>query len=182
MDNKTIQNILNKYGFQAGPADGIIGGNTKAAVARFQTAYNVRHLTIDAQPGPDTQAALADLDASGGQFSAHFNYNEVKCKHCGLAFMNRNLFVRMERLREITGKPVKVVSAYRCQAHNARVKGAPNSQHIFGTAFDVVKGAYNMTNVRQAGFTGVGLDASGRIDHLDIRPGLMVTFPDPGSG
>ena len=33
---KTVQEILNQNGYEAGTADGVMGGKTKAAVAQFQ--------------------------------------------------------------------------------------------------------------------------------------------------
>lgn len=47
----------------------------------------------------------------------------------------------LDPLREEFGKPIKVNSGYRSPALNKVVKGAANSQHIFGYAADITAGS-----------------------------------------
>lgn len=49
----------------------------------------------------------------------------------------RELEEVFERVRAIWGKPITVGSVYRTPAHNRRVGGAPNSQHVEGRAIDL---------------------------------------------
>jgi peptidoglycan hydrolase-like protein with peptidoglycan-binding domain len=51
-----VQSSLATHGFSPGPADGIFGGKTLAAVLAFQEA---RGLLVDGKVGPATKAALA---------------------------------------------------------------------------------------------------------------------------
>jgi uncharacterized protein YcbK (DUF882 family) len=63
-------------------------------------------------------------------------------------------------MREIVGKPMVILSAYRSPLHNARVGGAPLSQHRNGTAFDIALKGHDrhalLRAARAAGFTGFG--------------------------
>jgi hypothetical protein len=42
----------------------------------------------------------------------------------------------LEKVRALTGKPLKVVSGYRCKRLNAAVGGQPHSYHLDGLAAD----------------------------------------------
>jgi uncharacterized protein YcbK (DUF882 family) len=47
----------------------------------------------------------------------------------------------LQVLRDAIGKTISITSGYRSPEHNAKVKGAKNSQHTKGTAADIkVKG------------------------------------------
>jgi len=50
-----IQARLNNLGHKAGPVDGVLGPETRAAVRSFQEKY---HLAVDGDPGPITQSKL----------------------------------------------------------------------------------------------------------------------------
>jgi zinc D-Ala-D-Ala carboxypeptidase len=68
---------------------------------------------------------------------AHFTKEEVTCK-CGCGMLpTANFMKKLERLRDVYGKPMTVTSAARCVAHNAKVGGAPSSKHVEGIAIDV---------------------------------------------
>jgi uncharacterized protein YcbK (DUF882 family) len=76
--------------------------------------------------------------------SQHLSWKELACKdgtpypddfvrdgRCG------KLAIMFENIRSLYGKPIIVLSAYRTKAHNKRVNGAPNSQHLHGRALDL---------------------------------------------
>ena len=44
---------------------------------------------------------------------------------------------RLDKIREIYGKPIIISSGYRCKQLNDLVGGAPNSQHLSGFAVDI---------------------------------------------
>ena len=56
-----VQARLNNLGYPAGPVDGILGPVTRAAVRAFQDKYQ---LTVDGDPGPNTQAKLEEVHGS----------------------------------------------------------------------------------------------------------------------
>ena len=68
-DVKNIQKLLAVAGYDPGPADGVYGPMTQAAVAEFQADYG--GLTVDGKVGPSTRDALAaflglgDFEACG---------------------------------------------------------------------------------------------------------------------
>ncbi len=44
----------------------------------------------------------------------------------------------LQPLRDALGYPISVTSGYRCLRLNTEIKGAKNSQHIFGQAADII--------------------------------------------
>ena len=54
-DVKELQNLLNKYGFDCGTADGVFGSKTDKAVVNFQSAVGI---ISDGVVGSDTLKAL----------------------------------------------------------------------------------------------------------------------------
>jgi hypothetical protein len=82
------------------------------------------------------------------QLSEHLSTDEYKCHHCGklppimydegyLLTCYDYLFETFEMLRSAVGRPLGIMSGYRCPEHNAAVGGAPLSGHVFGTALDI---------------------------------------------
>ncbi|MGH9042664.1 MAG: D-Ala-D-Ala carboxypeptidase family metallohydrolase [Acidimicrobiia bacterium] len=159
--------LLNTNGFPCGPVDGVAGPKTKAATARFQTAYNGPRgwLAIDGIIGPKTAPCLEELP----RLSGHFVVRELSCRHCGQAYVHRQLLVGLEVLRSALGRPLVVRSAYRCPDHNRAVGGAKASMHLHGMAADVAHPCTvaDARAVRQ--FSGIGDDGHGLVAHLDRR-------------
>lgn len=91
----------------------------------------------------------------------NFTRDEVACKCCGGLVEEPAALERLDQLRvELPG--VRINCGYRCPVHNARVGGAPLSQHKLGSAFDIsTRGRYSREDVVKAaksvGFTGFGL-------------------------
>jgi len=83
------------------------------------------------------------------QITEHFKATEFacKCKERGLAtdstwcggqeWVDRNLVLLLETLRQRLQKPIYVVSGCRCPRYNPHVGGAPASQHMRGKAADI---------------------------------------------
>ncbi len=77
----------------------------------------------------------------------HFNLQEFHSKD-GTTYPEKwinsrllKLCNQLEVVREVVKAPLIILSGYRSLKHNARVGGAKNSQHVQGTAVDVmVKG------------------------------------------
>ena len=89
----------------------------------------------------------------------HFSASEMACRHCGQGYYWPAFMRRLERARIVSGKPFHILSAHRCALHNARIGGAPLSQHL-RLAADIA--VYNHDRFaleaacRAAGFTGFG--------------------------
>lgn len=103
--------------------------------------------------------------------AVHFRESEFACKDgCGLLVVKPLLLLRLEELRAVIGKPITIVSGFRCCPHNTRVGGASRSRHTVGEAADIP--AQLGVTQRQAvrcGFTGIGL-RRGVVVHVDVRP------------
>lgn len=106
-----------------------------------------------------------------GDLSPHFSRSEFKCKHCGrLVGPALQLVDLLERIRAITGRPLVVVSGYRCAEHNAAVGGASGSQHVRGTAADIGPFRATLKQAQALGARGVGTKGRWAV-HVDVRSG-----------
>jgi len=103
-----------------------------------------------------------------------FKVKEFACKDGSDAvFIAYQLLVILQKVRDHFGKPVVINSAYRTPSHNKKVGGATTSQHLYGTAADiVVKGVdpdevadYVETLMPRKG--GIGRYAT--FTHVDVR-------------
>lgn len=78
-----------------------------------------------------------------GDLSKHFSKHEFACK-CGCGFglkdgdVNPDLINRLEEIRTYFGKPISILSGCRCKKHNTKIGGAEHSQHLLGTAADII--------------------------------------------
>jgi hypothetical protein len=151
------------------------------AVRGFQTGWNLGPaLAVDSSFGPNTSAALAVSFARHrqglGTMSANFSYVEFRCNdgrkfpECARIWMLRDHIRRLEAYRVKLGAPVRIVSGCRCKRHNAEVGGASSSQHLFGSASDVLALATLEERKRFALFAGLGFQQStGKVVHVDSR-------------
>ena len=101
---------------------------------------------------------------------------EFACKcGCGRNMISRLLVDQLQKLRDEIGRPITVISGYRCRLHNTLVGGGQLSQHVLGNAADIrVKGMtprqlYEVARKYPA-FTGIGVNDRGNTLHLDVRP------------
>lgn len=114
-----------------------------------------------------------------GDLTPHFSKWEFRCHHCGaLEGPTLELLTMLELMRLGVGKPLVIVSGYRCPEHNRAVGGKSYSQHLRGNAADV-EGSYgNVASWRRAGARLIGL-RGGRVIHVDMTPGKRgETFID----
>lgn len=106
-----------------------------------------------------------------GDLSPHFSRSEFRCRHCSaLVGPAAALISTLERIRSRTGKPLVIVSGYRCPTHNKRVGGAVTSQHLTGLAADIPFGRATYDQAVAAGARGVGMRGGWAV-HVDVRPG-----------
>lgn len=107
--------------------------------------------------------------------SKHFRRREFACRcGCGASDVSIALLEVLERIREHFDSPVTITSGRRCTKHNAKVGGAPGSQHLQGTAADIqVPGVtpetlYSVLSGWYPRSLGLGL-YPGRWVHVDVR-------------
>lgn len=105
---------------------------------------------------------------------ANFSPDEpnLACPCCGEFWLDHDAMNQLQAARDIFGRPLRVNSGHRCWLHNARVGGAPKSQHK-QIAFDVSTRGYDRRQVlealRQAGFATFGYYVT--FIHADTRQG-----------
>lgn len=178
MSTRRAQELLRQLGWDHVTVDGEMGPVTRQAVANFQTGWDFWHLVIDGRPGPATLAAMQESARLGGRFCLHFTFAEMRCKcggkraGCQRIKVAHGLGYRADRYRENVGRPVRVVSGYRCPGHNKAVGGARASRHLLGDAMDVPPVQHYTRTARLGLFTGIGFQgSSGLTRHVDLRPG-----------
>lgn len=80
----------------------------------------------------------------------------------------------LQKARDHFGKPLIITSGYRTTAHNIKVGGVSNSQHVFGNAADVcipgvpVLDLYNYFCEIAGDSCGIGIYDT--FVHFDVRP------------
>lgn len=109
------------------------------------------------------------------KLSEHFDSDEFQCQGFGASghpahstVVAPELVRRLERLRHIVGRPLKIVSGHRCSWWNRRIGGARSSQHLTGSAADIPVGYATVAQAEQAGFTGIGRRGRYAV-HVDVR-------------
>lgn len=74
-----------------------------------------------------------------GKLSEIFDESEFSCRcGCGFNIVSPELIAVLERLRNHFNSPVIINSGCRCQEYNRKIGGARESQHVQGTAADIV--------------------------------------------
>lgn len=109
---------------------------------------------------------------------SNFARAEMTCQcGCGRADMVPEFMDKLQALRMLFEKPMRVTSAYRCPDHNAKVSGTGRTgPHTTGRAVDIgIRGFDShalLTLAMRMGFSGVGVNQKGgaRFLHLDDLP------------
>ena len=110
--------------------------------------------------------------------STSFMWSELSCKcGCGNIYIQDEAIDKLQKTRNIVQVPLIINSAARCPIHNARVGGAPKSQHRAtkarpSTAFDASLQGIDKEKLidaaRLAGFKGFGIHYNSFL-HVDNR-------------
>ena len=103
----------------------------------------------------------------------YFTRKELECKCCGQCLISDDLLGRLNQAREMAGIPFIITSGYRCQNHNDKVGGKPNSAHTTGQAVDI---AFKNSNqcfkilkaLYDAGFKRIGINFAKSFIHCDV--------------
>lgn len=104
----------------------------------------------------------------------NFSPSEIACRGSGSLRINEEALDKLQALRDRLGKPLIVRSAYRSQAHNRAVGGAPRSKHLDGAAFDIAMANHDPVEfeaaARAVGFLGFGFYPRSGFIHVDLGP------------
>lgn len=114
--------------------------------------------------------------------SKNFTLSEMDCKSGAetppeVLENLKELAANLQVLRDHLGKPIRINSAYRSPAHNAKIGGAKKSQHLLGTAADIVVVGQSPRETRkvieilikEGKMKQGGLGAYNSFTHYDIR-------------
>ena len=106
--------------------------------------------------------------------SKNFKVSEFKCNDgSDTVLISDKLVVLLQNIRDHFGAAVTINSAYRTESYNKKIGGATKSQHVNGTAADiVVKGATPLEVAQYVehvmpGSGGIGVYQS--FTHVDVR-------------
>lgn len=73
------------------------------------------------------------------KLSDNFTVREFACQDgSDKVLIDTDLVAILQKIRDHFGKPITINSAYRTASHNRKVGGVSNSQHVKGTAADIV--------------------------------------------
>lgn len=183
---KTQRQLLLAYlGYYVGEIDGDWGTLSKTACKSFQKDFG--GISVDGYGGPETDKALKHAVAYGmtkkedssdfWKNVEHFDRSEFGCK-CGTCGgfpvePSEELVLTLDKIRNYFGKRVFISSGIRCATHNANVGGAMQSQHLKGTAADIV--VEDVAPERVAMYSETLLPKTGGIGryktftHIDVR-------------
>eukprot|EP00171_Calliarthron_tuberculosum_P003021 IDg3021t1 len=152
-----------------------------SSVRAFQEGWIFKRLAVDGDAGPSTLPEIARCASNGGYASTNFRFVEFKSNGNGDIRVKRALLLGLEKLRARVSRPLSIVSGYRDPAHNRRVGGASNSQHLYGTAADIPYSYATPAVVKSLrAFTGIGIKCGRWVTHVDVRTGSTsspVTWP-----
>lgn len=111
------------------------------------------------------------------QISDHFRVREFASKDGANEVLIDDKLVRLlEFIRSYFGRPVTITSAYRSPTHNKKVGGSPNSQHVKGTAADIIVQGVDPLQVAEVAeyflgnSGGIGYYPISKFTHVDARP------------
>ena len=108
----------------------------------------------------------------------NFTEDEFRCKQTGRCEMNPDFMERLQQLRTLYGKPMRITSGFRDPSHSAERGKASPGEHTYGRAADIaVQGVDALRVIRLAlelGFTRIGVQqkGDGRFIHVGDHPGF----------
>ena len=124
-----------------------------------------------------TSVKVYSLAKDGNKaLSANFKVREIKCKdRSDVILIAPELVTVLQKIRTHFARPITITSAYRTPPHNKRENGEPFSQHLYGTAADIVVpgvapakvAAYAETLLPNRG--GIGIYTKKGFTHVDVR-------------
>lgn len=121
-----------------------------------------------------TVRAYSKAKDGAKKLSPNFRVREFACSDGGdVIFISDGLVQVLQAIRSHFGKSVTINSGFRSQAHNKKVGGTAYSQHLYGTAADIVVQGVKPKDVAAyaetllPGTGGIGIYST--FVHIDVR-------------
>lgn len=146
--------------------------------ARMVQHFIVVHLKKEHDEKQDTTGIRAySKSLQGGEnLSQNFTVAEFACRDgTDPVFVAPKLVEILQQIRTHFGRPVRINSAYRTPAYNAKVGGAKYSQHCYGTAADITISGVAPSTVAayvetlMPAYGGIGIYTKQGFTHVDVR-------------
>lgn len=105
----------------------------------------------------------------------NFTKSEFDCKETGENEMEHSFMVRLQKLREAYGKPMRITSGYRSINHTIEARKSTPGTHTQGIACDIAVDRADAVHLLHLAlelrFNGIGVQQKGnsRFIHLDTR-------------
>jgi len=115
-----------------------------------------------------------------GDLSENFSKLEIMCPcSCDADKISPVLIEKLQKVRNIIGRPIIITSGVRCEFYNASIKASMNSSHIpddhgIGNAVDIActnsKDKYELVELAQKYFKSIGISKCqyGGFVYLDV--------------
>lgn len=104
------------------------------------------------------------------QLTPNFTKDEFMCRCCGENEIKQEFVEKLQQLRDLYGKRIRVTSGYRCVKNNQKVGGKPNSTHLQGIAADISGDDLNtLYKCAESIFLAVGDGRARGFIHVDGR-------------
>lgn len=174
---EALRDELVSYGWES--AVMLDGGGSSQCDFNGQTVTSTRkvqHLIlVYLKEGDNVGVKTYSLKNNGSTYiSANFRIREFACNDgSDSVVISEELVEVLQKIRDHFGKAVVINSAYRTPAYNKKVGGAVNSQHVKGTAADIVVAGVDPLSVAQyAEFlmpSSGGIGVYQTFTHVDVR-------------
>lgn len=87
-------------------------------------------------------AIVKYIKGSKKQLTKNFNLSEFDCRcsdpSCKHTLIDDEMLDKLQKLRDLIGKPITITSSYRCPVGNRRAGGVSGSNHLKGLATDII--------------------------------------------
>jgi zinc D-Ala-D-Ala carboxypeptidase len=115
-----------------------------------------------------------------GDLSKNFSKLEIMCPcNCGADKISPVLIKKLQKVRNIIGRPLIITSGVRCEFYNESIKASMSSSHVpddsgTGNAVDIActnsNERYELVEVAQKFFQKIGISGGsyGGFIHLDV--------------
>ena len=119
-------------------SDGIVGIKTWELLAKSDTTSVPPPVTMPSVPATNIKTFSKKKDGDT-LLTPHFRVREFASKDgADKIIIDVNMVHNLQKIRDHFQKPITITSGFRTESHNTKVKGAKNSFHLFGQAFDIV--------------------------------------------